>query len=93
MFNENTDQFLFRKNFRSVFNKNTNQFFIQKNFQICIYWKYKSLKKEGVFSNLLQISKFKEELNLKCVNQLLNNILNMWTWQKKKYRQGFKDNE
>ena len=37
MFNENIDQFLFRKNFRSVFNKNTNQFFIQKNFQICIY--------------------------------------------------------
>ena len=37
MFNENTDQFLFRKNFRSVFNKNTNQFFIQKKFHICIY--------------------------------------------------------
>jgi len=27
--------------------------------------------------------KFNEELNLKCVNQLLNNILNAWTWQKK----------
>ena len=31
----------------------------------------------NVFSNLLQILKFKVELNLKHVNQLLNNKLNM----------------
>ena len=30
----------------------------------------------NVFSNLLQILKFKGELNLKCVNKLLNDKLN-----------------
>ena len=38
-----------------------------------------------VFSSLLQISKFKEESNLKLrhVNQPLKKELSMWTWQKK----------
>ena len=59
-------RFLFKKFFRSIFNENTDPF-------CCCSLK----KKEGVFSNLLQISKFNEELNLKRVNQLLNNILNV----------------
>ena len=49
----------------------------------------------NVFSNLLQILKFKVELNLKHVNQLLNNKLNMWTWQKiwtRLYQQWIKSN-
>ena len=47
-----------------------------------------------VFSSLLQISKFKEESNLKLrhVNQPLKKELSMWTWQKK-YEQDFMDNE
>ena len=68
--------FYMQKNFRSVFNENTNLFLLLFFF----------LKKIiNAFSSLLQILKFKKELNLKPkhVNQLLNNKLNMWAWHKK----------
>ena len=65
IFNENTDLFFYmQQNFRSAFNENTNMIFF-------------SLK--TVFSSLLQISKFKEESNLKLrhVNQILKIKLSM----------------
>ena len=61
--------FLFRKNFRYVFNENTD-----KCCCCCCLFFFFNI---NVFSNLLQILKFKVELNLKHVNQLLNNKLNM----------------
>ena len=69
VFNENTDKFLLLKNFKSVFNENTYQFCCC----CCLFFFFNI----NVFSNLLQILKFKVELNLKHVNQLLNNKLNM----------------
>ena len=62
--------FYMQKNFRSVFNENTNLFLL-------LFFLKK--KKINAFSSLLQILKFKKELNLKPkhVNQLLNNKLNM----------------
>ena len=45
---------------------------IQISFVVVLF-----IKKKNVFSDLLQVLKFKGELNPKRVNQLLNNKLNM----------------
>ena len=62
--------FVCRKNFKSIFNENKDQFYIVV-----------LLSFKNVFSSLLQISKFKEESNLKLrhVNQLLKIELSIWT--------------
>ena len=72
VFNENTDQFCMQKNFRSLFNENTDLIFCCCSLYIIYIYIY-------VFSSLLQISKFKEESNLKLrhVNQPLKKELSM----------------
>ena len=60
--------FYSEKNFISVFNENKDQFLFKKmkiqiSFVVVLF-----IKKKNVFSDLLQVLKFKGELNLKRVN-------------------------